>query len=150
MPHKDRDRRLGYLRAWKERNRPSPAPDPQPGEGLPPRGIVVFSPDSTKVQCHGCGRWFGSLNTHLRVHGLDQRTYKELYDLPRTASLWPPALQEKQRQAALDRGQGDIGRAHIPATVGRPAGQGARLGVRIAASEARKGIYTRGGGKTSR
>jgi predicted transcriptional regulator len=148
MPHKDRDQRLAYLRSWKLRNRPAPAAEAQPDPSLPPRGVVVFSAGGTEVQCHACGRWMRSLNTHLRSHGLDARAYKELYDLPRTASLWPPSLKDKQRQAALDRGQGETGRNYLPPAVGRPIGQEPRLGVRIEASTARKGIYTRGGHKT--
>lgn len=107
-----------------------------------------FSEDGTKVQCHSCGRWLGNLNGHLRTHGLDKDIYKKTYNLPRTVSLLPPATAEKQRQAALQRDLGSLGRLHIPTSRGRPVGQEARLGVRIAASEQRKGIYTRGGNKT--
>ena len=96
MPHKDRAARLAYMRAWKARKRPPPQPVPQRDPGLPAHGVVVFSADGTKVQCHCCGRWLGSLNLHMRTHGLDARTYKEAYDLKRTVSLWPPALREKQ------------------------------------------------------
>lgn len=148
MPHKDRGARLAYLRAWKERKRPSPAPEPQPDPSLPSRGVIAFSVDGTKVQCHACGRWYGSLNTHFKVHGLDGATYKEMFGLPRTASMLPPVTQDRYRQAALDRDQGAIGRANIPPAKGRPVGQTPRLGVRIEASKARAGIYTRGGNKT--
>lgn len=41
MPHKDRDARLAYLRAWKARNRPPPVPAPQPAPGLPPLGVAA-------------------------------------------------------------------------------------------------------------
>jgi len=147
MPHKDRAERLDYLRRWKIKNRPSPTPEAQDDSRLPPRGVMVFSADEAQVQCHCCGRWFGSLNTHLKAHDLDARTYKELYGLPRTASMWPPALREKQRQAALDRDQGTIGRTNLPRSQGRPAGLEQRLGVRIVASRDRQGLYMRGGEK---
>lgn len=150
MPHKDREARLAYLRAWKERKRPSPTPQPQADPSLPPRGVMTFSADGTRVQCHACGRWLRTLNTHMRVHDLDARSYKELFDLPRTISMWPPATQEKQRQAAMERDQGAVGRHYLPVTGGREAGQEPRLGVRVGASEARKGVYTRGGQKTRR
>jgi len=104
----------------------------------------VFSASGDKVQCHVCGRWLGSLNTHVRMHGLDAETYKETYGLARTASLWPPALKDKQRAAAIERGQGDIGREHLPSYPGRPKGLTNRLAVRIEASESRKGRYQRG------
>lgn len=148
MPHKDRETRLAYLREWKKRKRPSPAPEPQTVATLPPRGVMIFSEDGSKVQCHVCGRWLGTLNSHLRTHDLNEASYKELFDLPRTISMWPPTTVEKQRQAALARDQGAIGRAYLPRTEGRPAGQEARLGVRIEASKQRKGVYTRGGNRT--
>lgn len=110
---------------------------------------MTFSADGAKVQCHVCGRWLRALNTHLTTHGLNAQSYKETYDLPRTISMWPPATQEKARRAALDRDQGSVGRAHIPPAKGRPKGQEPRLGARIKASEDRKGIYTRGGNKTT-
>jgi len=148
MPHKDRSARLAYLHAWKAKSRPAPAPEPQRDSGLPPLGVMTYSADGSKVRCHSCGRWYGNLNSHLRTHGLDKISYKELYGLPRTASLLPPVVQDKQREAALARDQGSIGREHIPPRPGRPKGQEARLGVRIAASVQRKGVYTRGGNKT--
>jgi hypothetical protein len=79
------------------------------------------------------------------MHDLDAESYKETYGLARTASLWPPALKDKQRAAALERGQGEIGRRYLPPHPGRPRGLVNRLGTRIEASEARKGIHTRGG-----
>lgn len=151
MPHKDRETRLAYLRAWKARHRPSPAAKPQPAGDLPQIGLMRFSDAGDKVQCHVCGQWLGALNMHIRRHGLDARSYKEAFGLPRTISMWPPVTQAKQREAALARDQGDIGRDYLPHDgTGRPAGQEARLGVRISASDQRKGLYTRGGAKTKR
>lgn len=87
----------------------------------------------------------------MRIHGLDAATYKEAYGLKRTASLWPPALAEQQRAAALDRDQGSIGREHLPHDgSGRPSGIENRLQTQVEASRQRKGIYTRGGITTKR
>lgn len=147
MPHKDRATRLAYLRAWKLRHRPAPAPEPQSDPSLPARGKMTYSVDGSRVQCHTCGKWLGSLNAHLRLHGLDARAYKELYDLPRTASLLPPVTQDRYRDAALARDQGSVGRASIPPSSGRQAGAKHRLGTRIAASDQRRGIYAHGGNK---
>ena len=97
MPHKDRDARLAYLRAWKARNRPPPVPASQPAPGLPPLGVMTFSADGEQVQCHACGQWLGSLNSHIRRHGYDARSYKEAFGLPRTISMWPPATKARQR-----------------------------------------------------
>lgn len=149
MPHKDRQTRLDYLRRWKATGRPSPAAQPQPDPSLPARGQVTFSADGERVRCHACGRWLRSLNTHLKMHGLDAETYKETYDLKRTTSLWPPSLKHKQRDAALARDQGAVGREYLPHGITRPKGLGHRLGTRIEASAQRKGVYTRGGKKTN-
>jgi predicted transcriptional regulator len=138
VPHKDRKDRLEYNREYHAKHRPSPKPVPQP-DGLPPVGAVVFSADGRKVQCHACGRWFGSLNTHTKTHDLHIDAYRERYGLARTLSLWPPALQEKQRQLAIERGQGEIGKQFIPQTQGRKPGLEPRLSVRVAASRRLKG-----------
>lgn len=148
MPHKDRTQRIEYLRRWKVMGRPTPKAIPQPDQTLPPRGQMVFSADGARVQCHVCGRWLGSLNTHLRMHGLNAETYKETYDLKRTASLWPPNLKHKQSEAAFERDQGAVGREYLPRGITRPKGLANRLGTRIEASDQRKGVYTRGGEKT--
>lgn len=148
MPHKDREKRLGYLRAWKATGRPSPAAQPQSDPSLPARGQVTFSADGERVQCHACGRWLRSLNTHLRMHGLNAETYKETYDLKRTTSLWPTNLKHKQSEAARARDQGAVGREYLPRGITRQKGLANRLGTRIEASEQRKGVYTRGGKKT--
>lgn len=138
-----------YQRHWKAKNRPSPQPVDQGQEGLPPLGKMVFSPDGATVQCHVCGAWFGALNIHIKVHGHNAETYKEAFGLARTLSMLPPQTKAKQRAAALERGQGELGKVYLPHTgEGRPAGQEARLSVRVEASDSRKGIYTRGGNKT--
>lgn len=149
MPHKDRATRLAYHKRYNAVARPAPKPEPQSDDALPARGRVVMSADGQRVQCHSCGHWYKSLNSHLKTHGLDGDSYKALYDIARTASLWPPALQGKQRAAAIERDQGSIGRANIPiGRPGRPKGLEQRLSVKIDASESRQGVYTRGGGKT--
>lgn len=159
MPHKDRDERLEYLRRWKEKNRPSPTLQAQnrsvrqrtpaglvASRDLPDFGAMRFSEDGALVQCHVCGEWGGNLNGHFRIHGLTAAEYKEAFGIPRTASTHPPALQEKNRAAAIARDQGHRGK-HLDGSITRPVGLEPRLGVRVAASEARKGIYMRGGGK---
>ncbi len=137
-----------FDRAWKARHRPPPKPVAQDDPALPPRGVMTYSEDGARVRCHVCGKWLRSLNAHLRLHGLDAASYKEAYDLPRTASLLPPATQARYREAALARDQGEVGRNHLPPSTPRPAGLSSRLGTRIAASARRRGIYTRGGERT--
>lgn len=143
MPHKDRKARLAYIRAHHEKHRPSPTAVDQ-GEGLPPLGAMRYSDDGTKVQCHACGRWFGALNTHLKIHEMDADAYKDRYGLARGASLLPPAVQERYREASVARGQGEIGKAYLPPGKPRAKGIEARLSDRIARSRKRKGKYIRG------
>lgn len=150
MPHKNRATRLSYSDAYRAAHRPSPEPEKQTHGDLPSAGQIVFSAAGDRVQCHVCGRWYGSLNTHHKTHGLTDATYRETYGLARTTSLWPPALQAKHRQLALDRDQGSIGRDNIPPAVGRKRGVINRLSTRVSASRARKGVNTRAGQKTKK
>jgi len=149
MPHKDRATRLAYARDYHETHRGRPAPEPQPGRGdLPPAGMLIDDDDGGRVQCHACGRFFGSLVTHVRMHGLDADRYKEAYGLARTASLLSPATAAKQRAAALARDQAGVLRrlrdeGGIP-TRPRPQGLPNRLQSRVRTSAAKIGTY-RGG-----
>ncbi|AXH72300.1 MAG: ROS/MUCR transcriptional regulator protein [Caudoviricetes sp.] len=146
MPHKDRKKKLAYLASYRAKNRPSP--EIQERNDLPPIGGIEFSVDGEKVRCHACGKWYRSLNTHLKTHGYTQETYKEAYALKRTASLLPPATAEKYREQALARGQGANWANALPPPSGRPTGQEARLQARVEASEARKGKNMRAGEKS--
>jgi len=134
MPHKDRRKYLAYLAAYRGEHRPSPRAEPQADTDLPPRGRIVTSADGTRIQCHVCD-------------GLDAEAYKELYDLNRTASLWAPATQAKQRDLAIARDQGAHGKALAAHLTGRPKGIAARLQSRVDESAGRKGRYFRGGNK---
>lgn len=144
MPHKDRDKRLAYSRGHHLVHRPSPLPVQQEA-GLPPRGAVSYSEDGERIQCHVCGRWLGGLPSHIsRAHDMTAAEYKEAYGLARGQSLWSPACAEKQRQAALARGLGDVGRKAVEefgAPGPRPKGIANRLSSRVNESKVRKGKY---------
>ncbi|MGI8406227.1 MAG: MucR family transcriptional regulator [Thermomicrobiales bacterium] len=122
-----------YQRQYHAEHRPSPTPQPQRDLTLPSYGEIVT--DDEKIQCHCCGKWYGSLVGHIKAHGLNTDMYKERYDLPRTASLLGPAATAKFRANALARNQGEIGRANIPTDSSRPKGLENRLGSRIVSSE---------------
>jgi len=125
-----------YLSAYHDRTRPAPAPVPQPDGALPPDGVLVD--DGARVQCHVCGRWYGSLVSHIKVHGLDATSYKERYGLARGTSLLGPSAQAKQREAALARDLGALGRAvlqEIGGTPSRPRGVENRRQSRIRVSD---------------
>lgn len=55
------------------------------GTGLhAPYGQLVRDPTTGRVCCHLCGRWFRSLGSHLRRHGLSATSYREAVGLCRT------------------------------------------------------------------
>jgi len=141
MPHRDRATYLRYLRDYHARTRPSPQPVPQANPDLPPLGVLLVDDDGERLQCHSCGKWVAGLDKHARLaHGLSAAAYKERFELPRTASLWSPTYQAKQRAAALERNQHELGRQvlqELPPSP-RPAGIPNRLGSRIRASRAER------------
>lgn len=133
--------RRAYLPRYHARTRTRPTPTPQEERGdLPPCGRLEVSDDGSQVQCHVCGRWYGGLSAHVRVHGLTTDAYKERYGLARRLSLWSPHYQARQRAAAIARGQPAVGRAVLREIgPGRNPGGSLRLSTRIAGSQARFG-----------
>ena len=63
------------------------------GTGLhAPYGQLVFEPGTGRVCCHLCGRWFVSLGGHLRRHGHNAESYRDLIGLCRNRPLVAKAL----------------------------------------------------------
>lgn len=125
------------MRAYHDEHRPSPTPIPQPDPSLPPFGALIADDDGARVQCHVCGRFFGSLVRHVRIHGYDAERYKEAFGLARGTSLLSPATAAKQRSAALARNQGEVERQALAQLHPnpRPIGIPNRLGSRITSSQ---------------
>ncbi|HXE98412.1 MAG TPA: MucR family transcriptional regulator [Dongiaceae bacterium] len=62
-----------------------------------------------EVICIICNKGFKTLKRHLTVvHDLKPGEYKKQFGIPSRQSLVAKAYSEKWRQAALDRGQGEI------------------------------------------
>lgn len=62
-----------------------------------------------EVICMICNKSFKALKRHLTVvHDLKPGEYKKQFGIPSKQSLVAKAYSEKWRQAALDRGQGEI------------------------------------------
>lgn len=62
-----------------------------------------------EVICMICNKAFKALKRHLTVvHDLKPGEYKKQFGIPSKQSLVAKAYSEKWRQAALDRGQGEI------------------------------------------
>jgi ROS/MUCR transcriptional regulator protein len=58
------------------------------GTGLhAPYGQLMVEPGTGRVCCHLCGRWFLSLGGHLRRHGHNAESYRELTGLCRSRPL---------------------------------------------------------------
>jgi predicted transcriptional regulator len=121
-----------YQKRYHAEHRPTPKPLPQRDPELPPYGEIVV--DAERIQCHVCGRWYGSLVTHIRTHGLDAERYKAEFGLARGASLWGPATIAKQRAAALARDQASHGTTFVENGVTRPRGIDNRLQSRVRSS----------------
>ena len=68
------------------------------GTGLhAPYGELVRDEATGDVCCHLCGRWFTFLGGHVRVHGLDADSYRELAGLGATRALASRDLSERVR-----------------------------------------------------
>ena len=87
--------------------------------GVPVAGIAAAAPAEkparakrsvfrNRVICLECGREFKQLtNRHLAQHGLNKRTYKDKYGIPRAQKLVATAVSERRRQLAEERGLGE-------------------------------------------
>ncbi|MGH3695746.1 MAG: MucR family transcriptional regulator [Pseudonocardiaceae bacterium] len=74
------------------------------GTGLrAPYGRLVFDSSTGRVCCHLCGRWFVSLGGHLRRHGHNAESYRDLIGLCRSRPLVAETLSRsiatRQRRA---------------------------------------------------
>jgi predicted transcriptional regulator len=71
-------------------------------DGTPPTAPVDWRQSITRdtVMCIECGKVLKQLGTmHLRRHGLNTRTYRARYGIPRDASLSARELTQRRRQA---------------------------------------------------
>jgi predicted transcriptional regulator len=76
-------------------------------EAAPETVVPKRSVYRNKVICLECGKEFKQLtNRHLSQHGLDKKSYKSKYGIPRAQRLVATALTEHRRQMAEERGLG--------------------------------------------
>ena len=98
-----------FLRGVEEGN-VQPATPEQPVEETKPQKInfkKVFK--DNEVICLICTKGFKALKRHLTVaHDLKPGEYRKQFGIPSKQSLVAKAYSEKWRQAANDRGQGEI------------------------------------------
>lgn len=67
-------------------------------------GVLETSEDGERVRCHICGQWFRSVGSHAALtHGVDSRTYRERYGLPRLLPLTSPALSRARSEDSKSR-----------------------------------------------
>lgn len=50
-------------------------------------GAMGHSSDGKTVQCHECGKMFGNLSQHIKLHSLSSKEYKDKYKLSSKTSL---------------------------------------------------------------
>jgi predicted transcriptional regulator len=76
-------------------------------EAAPETPVRKRSVFRNRVICLECGKEFKQLtNRHLSQHGLDKKSYKSKYGIPRAQRLVATALTEHRRQMAEERGLG--------------------------------------------
>lgn len=74
-----------------------------PAKQAPRRSIF-----RNRVICLECGREFKKLTErHLAQHGLNKRSYKDKYGIPRSQKLVCGAVSELRRRQAEERGLGE-------------------------------------------
>jgi hypothetical protein len=98
-----------------------------------PVGTVVR--DGHRVMCHLCGGWFRSVVAHLRSHGWDHITYREVFGLERGEPL--EGTDTRARRASSLR----VRRAHDPAV---------RAGCEIGQQWVRSGALARAAAEAAR
>ncbi len=60
------------------------------------KGVLSYSKDMKKIQCHLCGRLFTTLNGHIRaIHKLKASDYKEKTGLAKSTCLMSEEVREK-------------------------------------------------------
>jgi predicted transcriptional regulator len=75
------------------------------GTIAPPPSPTAWRKSITKytITCLECGRTFKQLNgRHLREHGLDSRSYRDKYGIPRTQSLAARETTALRRQIVME------------------------------------------------
>ena len=80
------------------------------GTGLhAPLGRLVDDPDTGRLCCHLCGRWFVSLGVHVRAHGYTADAYRDTMQLLRTRPLvsteMSTSIATRQARAYQDSAQ---------------------------------------------
>lgn len=69
-----------------------------------------------KIICLECGQEFKMLSPkHLKMHGLNPKTYREKYGFPKRQSLCAKALSETRSESAKARGIPEKMRAYLEA-----------------------------------
>ena len=86
-----------------------PVTQEPPAEAKPQKIHLKQYFKKDEVICMICNKGFKALKRHLTVvHDLKPGEYKKQFGIPTKQSLVAKAYSEKWRQAALDRGQGEI------------------------------------------
>lgn len=68
-------------------------------------GVIRWNCVIDKLQCHICGKWYSSLQTHVSTsggHGIEVRKYKEEFGLPLSAPLISRELSAIRSRTALN------------------------------------------------
>ena len=69
--------------------------------GIGYKGVVMYDELEDKVQCAECGKWFEALSTHLKIHKLTGREYKDSNGLFYKVPLCSKKLSNKRSMSAI-------------------------------------------------
>lgn len=88
-------------------------------EGFGYRGVLSYSKDMDRVQCHICGQLFSALGRHINVsHGTTARQYKERCGLSQSTALLGEGTRKKYMDVmSLSLEQGLKGNANAQKTL---------------------------------
>lgn len=73
------------------------------GEGFGFEGVILKTPDGSKIQCHICGELFELLCIHIRQHGMNVTEYRQKFQLARLTKLISPMRSEERSKAYISR-----------------------------------------------
>jgi predicted transcriptional regulator len=104
--HQEMQMVYSFLKSVEEGN---VQPAQTPAEETKPQLTIKQAFKKDEVICMICNKGFKALKRHLTVvHNLKPGEYRKQFGIPAKQSLVAKSYSEKWRQAALDRGQGEI------------------------------------------
>ena len=74
------------------------------------QGVVLYDQEDDRVQCHICGLWFKHLLSHIKIHKLVSKEYKDRFGLYRKEPLMSLGL----RKVFIEQGKKNYNEGKVP------------------------------------